>query len=482
MDRFEESADMRLLELQRRALGKEAPPRSNWMPERSDTTDGIALEEPPAPQLQGARIAVTLSASPDRNLIAGAVVTVTLVLHNEGSSAATGFGANVPVPVSMGYRPGTFMIDGRTGSEADAEAFFGPGYTFAKLEAHQRLSVLWKLDTFEGTTALTLSPHVTAKDAAVLGAAPVALKRGEKLRKQRPVPPKYLPPSPEPERPFYELDSEEEATLDKEFEPSPSASHEAPLFVMPEVLAPEPQPEVLAPEPQPEVLAPEPQPAPEPQTPPALEPPAQPRLFCTIDGASLRLIKKLFESSSFGQLPHYSLQNSLACVVADGGKDLGLQAHFSAQNAMLGRALLMRRLGKTVNAGEFSRGTYGFEKLKDVLAAPEERTKPSQLYLDLTQADVDFCAPVADLDALPGFIRLRQLAVALQCRNLAHEDDVVQRNIERLLQAYATAARNSINRTFVRSKLDRNFDVFGAVDAATDDLARELITELEKVL
>lgn len=467
---------MRLLELQRRALGKEAPPRSNWMPERSDTADGIVLEEQPAPQLQGARIAVTLSASPDRNLIAGAVVTVTLVLHNEGSSAATGFGANVPVPASMGYRPGTFMIDGRPASEADAEAFFGPGYTFAKLEAHQRLSVLWKLDTFEGTTPLTLSPHVTAKDAAVLGAAPVRLKRGEKVRKQRPVPPKYVPAAPEPERPFYELDSDEEATLETEFEPSAATAHEAPLFVMPEVLPPEPAP--VTPEPEP--LAAEPEPVAAEPEPVAAAP--QPRLYCTIDAGSLRLIQKLFESSSFGQLPHYSLQNSLACVVADGGKDLGLQAHFSAQNSMLGRALLMRRLGKTVNVGEFSRGSYGFEKLKDILSSPQTGAKPSRLYLDLTQADVDFCAPVANLDALPGFIRLRQLAVALQCRTIAHDDDEVRRNIERLLEAYASAARNSINRTFVRSKLDRNFDVFGAADTATDDLARELIAALEEAL
>lgn len=473
MDPFEQSADMRLLELHRKALGKEAPARPNWQAERTDVGDAAFSDEVAPPQLQGARIAVTVSATPNKNLIPGAVVTASIALFNEGTQAAANLKANVPVPHAMRYRAGTFLLDGRPASDDVAEAFFGPGYGFAKLEPGQRVTALWKLDMLAGTEAPRLSPHVTAGGAGVFGAAPISLTRAPKKDAALPLPEKYVA-QPEDERPFYELDAEEELALKAGLPSEAATPPEAPLVVMPDLAPADPKPEVVA-----EAASPELEVEAEPEA--AAEQTA-PRLYCTIDSASLRMITKLFESGSFGQLPHYSLQNALACTVGASGKELGLQQHFASQNSLLGRALLMRRLGKTVSVAEFSRGDTGFAQLGAVPPVPAGASEPAALFMEITPAEIEFCAPVAELDSLAVFVRLRQLAVALQCRRVAHADVELAARLQDLLERYAAAARSSINRTFVRSKLDPKFDVFGATDAATDALARELIAQLELVL
>lgn len=474
MDPFEQSADMRLLELHRKALGKEAPARPNWQAERTDVGDAAFSDEVAPPQLHGARIAVTVSATPSKNLIPGAVVTASIALFNEGTQAAANLKANVPVPHAMRYRAGTFLLDGRPAADDVAEAFFGPGYGFAKLEPGQRVTALWKLDMLAGTEAPRLSPHVTAGGAGVFGAAPISLTRAPKKDAALPLPEKYVA-QPEDERPFYELDPEEELALEAESPRDTAPAPEAPLVVMPDLAPAEPEPDVLPAEP----VSAEPPVQAEPE---AAAEQAAPRLYCTIDSASLRMITKLFESGSFGQLPHYSLQNALACTVGASGKELGLQQHFASQNSLLGRALLMRRLGKTVSVAEFSRGDTGFAQLGSVPPVPAGAAEPAALFVEITPAEIEFCAPVGELDALAAFVRLRQLAVALQCRRVAHADAELAARLQDLLERYAAAARSSINRTFVRSKLDPKFDVFGATDAATDALARELIAQLELVL
>ena len=100
------------------------------------------------------------------------------------------------------------------------------------------------------------------------------------------------------------------------------------------------------------------------------------------------------------------------------------------------------------------------------------------LYNVLTQADVDFCAVAEERTPLEDFIRLRQLAVALQAHHVITADTELRSRTESLLDAYAKAARAAINRTFIKAKLDKNYDPFGAADPASDKLAHELIDAL----
>ena len=484
MDPFEQSADMRLLELQRKALGKEAPPRPNWSGTATDMHEAIPLQEDAPPQLSGARVLVDLSASPKAKLVAGAVVTLSLAIQNAGDKAAYNLKIAVPIPGESRHRDGSLVIDGRVASGSYADAFFGEGYQVETLAAGQRLGFVWKISIEAGTKALVVAPRVLSENAAVVGSASVLLARGA-ITKTAALPAEYRAEEEPEERPFYELDAQEERehALEAAQVQTPAAQ---PLWVMPDIAEPEPQALAASASREPE---PEPQPQPPPQpvqappepegvTPPAV--PDLPRLYCTFDAASLNLVKKLFAAESYGQIPHYILQNSLASSLSASGTDIGLRSHFSQQAGMLSRALLMHKLNKPMSVADFSVGKTGFELPPAAEVPPNHH--PSIMYTSLTPADIDFCAPVEGRNQLETFIRIRQLAIALQAHHVISSDGALQTNAQRLLDAYATAARGAINKTFIRAKLDRNFDPFGGSDPAIDGLARELIDVLGTLL
>lgn len=471
MDPFEQSADMRLLDLQRKALGVKEPPRSNWSASHTDMNDAIPAHETPVPVLAGARLTVDLTANPSSKLIPGAVATVALAVHNESEADITGVHIAVPVPGEAQYRPGSLQLDRRALAESDADAFLGAGYVIAKLSAGQRVGFTWQLSVKAGTQPLMLMPTVRAGDAGVTGGAPIMLSRGAPATSAK-LPQKYETPKAEPETPFYELDDDEARQFEHEDTLAAPPAREAPLVVMPDILhdeAAEAEVPAVAPEATEAAAVVEPAAA-----------PANPRLYCTMDAASLGVVKKLFAAESFGQVPHYILQNSLACSLSGTGYDPGIRAHSAQQSGLLSRALLMRKLNKPMNVSDFSTGRIDF----DLVPAnqPADRQAPARLFMDLTPADVDFCAPVEQKNQLETFIRIRQLAVALQARHVMIDDDEVRTRAESLLDAYATAARAAINRTFIRAKLDRNFDPFGAADPAADKLAHELVDVLEAVI
>lgn len=477
VDPFEQSADMRLLELRRKELGKDAPPPSTWSAANTDMHEGIPIEEVPAPALHGARLFVDLTANPKTKLVAGAVVTLALSIQNAGDEDAENVRVMVPVPGESAFRDGSLQVDGRDASGSYADALFGEGYAIGKLAAGQRAAFVWKISVQRGTSSLVVSPRVTSVNAAVAGGGTLLLSRGAPHRAAQ-LPAEYRPALPESERPFYELDTDEEQTFSREFPEPPLQMEPAPLVVMPDVV-PDPggEPAVAPAEPR------EPLPSAAQSSAPqssAQQPESQPpALYCAFDSASLGLVKKLFAAESFGQVPHYILQNSLACSLEPDGKDASLRTHFSQQAGLLSRALLMRKLHKPMQVGEFSTGKTGFALSADSHFSPG--SAPSRLYLHLTQADVEFCAPIEGRNQLETFIRIRQLAVALQARKVRLDDVSAAATIERLLGDYAAAARAAINRTFIKSKLDRNFDPFGPADAVTDTLARELIAVLEPV-
>ncbi len=453
MDPFEQSADMRLLELRRTALGKEPPPPTDWSSAQRDSHEGIILEEPVPPVLQGGRVTVDLSATPNARLIPGAVVTLALSIQNTSEQTVQDVRAGVNLPAQSSYRTGSLLGDQRPLRDEVAEAFFAEGYTIKRLAAGQQVGFSWKISVEAGTAPLVVSPHVRATDAAVIGASAIRLTRGAAAKSSR-LPQSYLPAAPLAETPFYELDADEERIFSREAEgEAPVGFHEAPLVVMPDIAREEPPPPVT-------------------QT--------EPRLYSGFDSASLATVKKLFAAESFAQIPHYILQNGLACSLAPGGRDLGIRTHLSAQAGMLSRALLMRKLGKPMRVADFSTGKTDFDlsSMKEPAAGPP----PSHLYAPLGAAEIEFCAPVEQRNQLESFIRIRQLAVALQARHVISGDAELKSRIESLLESYAKLARASINRTFIRAKLDRNFDPFGTVDAAADETAHQLIDALGLLL
>lgn len=517
MNPFDESADMRLLEHQRKALGIEAPSKRAWSAPHTDLNDGLLTEEStPSPPLRGARIAAALSALPGINVIAGTVVTLSLAIQNEGTEPGRSIIATVPLPSESRLRPGTLVIDGRSADSGSDGALVGNGLPLGDMQAGQRITLIWKIDVLPGTKSLVIVPHVQAQGAAVLGSMPLRITRAT-MPSYGAVPSKYKPREEVPERPFYELDEDEVLSLDTEIPPLPKPVRAEPILVMPDLVVEAP-PELAAPSEPPALPAPKsvkktaspaqkktnkapakprakaaskttsgPVAIPDPVVAsdsaavPQPEPAAIRALFCPLESVSLELIKKLFDNEFAGALPHYALQNALACAITSNGRRIGLREHLAAQNGMLSRALLMRKLGKAISVSEFARGELTFPALREAVAQPGTE-RPSLLFTELTDAEIEFCERAEEKDALSNFVRLRQLAVTLQARRVRCDDDVRRKTIESLLDQYAQAARTTINRIFVRSKLDRNFDVFSAPDGASTAIARGLIAELEQLL
>ena len=137
---FELSADVRLLELQRGALGLPARERTGW---ESSNSGGVGLPLTASaddPVAEGALLTVDATAFPSDGVIPGAVVTLTLKIANEGSAAAGGVIAGVPLPGGASYRPGSFVWNGRSSFDDVAESFFGAGLDIGAIAASERVT------------------------------------------------------------------------------------------------------------------------------------------------------------------------------------------------------------------------------------------------------------------------------------------------------------------------------------------------------
>ncbi len=108
---FDESADMRLVELRRAALGVAAVPRGPW--ESQLEIDGSPETVEKIAEALSAVLAVDVHATPSEGVIPGAIVTLSLSLANEGAKPARDVRAIVPLPGGAAYRNGSFMRDGR---------------------------------------------------------------------------------------------------------------------------------------------------------------------------------------------------------------------------------------------------------------------------------------------------------------------------------------------------------------------------------
>ena len=476
---FELSADMRLLELQRDALG--LPPRERLAWESRSADASIPIEQAEPERGSTPVLAVEATAFPSGGVIAGAVVTLTLSVGNEGTATAREVVVLAPLPGGAAFRPGTFVWNGRSTYDDVADTFFGAGLLTGSLAPGERATFQWKIGVRLGTKPLVISPQVRAANAAVLGGRPLVVGRkdqqptaftGEVIRadvalyEPKPLIPVDIPVT---DLPIYELDEEETLVYE--------AADAALSGAAPPVPAPEPSASsaVAAVESEP------PEPA-----------PAAPRTAVVLYGAFDRASIAFFERVFGGTKPPTILQhclfgNALACTGDLGGNDeAGFKRHLDAQAAVLHRIGLHEKLGKKEPiahyAGELLAHveTLRAQPLADAPPATKDRlvllTEPSEPTLAVL-------GRIAQERARWDFVKARQLTLALQAQSVASPVDVSTRDaLERSLQAYAQNSVTVLQKLFVRIRVDRTTGLLFANEPAFDAAAKAVLAALKRAL
>lgn len=477
---FEVSADMRLLELQRSSLGLAPHDRSAW--ESRYTLEGgpmLDSAKPSEPRGTSAVLSVEANASPASGVIPGAIVTFSLSIVNEGAVTATGIVAGAPIPGGASFRAGSFVQDGRGLSDDSAEHFFGAGLPIAELKAGSRTTFVWKTGVRLGSKPLVLAPQVSANVGAVIGARPLTVTRkdqphtvftteldraGAELREPKALIPVDIPAD---DLPFYELDEEEELVHE-----AADAALSAPQKFEAQ---PEPPPPIV--ENPPAAVAPSPEP---------------PREAVVRYGKFDRTTLVFFERTFLGSKPPTILQhcifaNALACSTdADGNDRAGLKRHLDAQSQVLHRIVLHERLGKKEPIAE-----YAGELLADI-----DDLVPGPVVSPPLPATSEFVPLMAELGAPTvvvisrisqerdrwDFVKARQLTLALQAQRAFAGDEAQAAAIENALRAYAQASMTTLQKLFVRIRIDRTTGLLFAQEPALDAAARGVIAALSAAI
>ncbi|HXP93260.1 MAG TPA: hypothetical protein VN905_07295 [Candidatus Binatia bacterium] len=502
-ERFERSADMRLVELRREQLGIAKAPEAMWQSRAvADLPFGPAVEA--APVESGAVLTLQATASPKSGLIPGAIVTVGLSVVNEGDKAARAAIARLPLPAAMEYRPGSLQIDGRDATEEAADALFGTGLDLGTLAGAQRVTVLLKLAVKAGVDDPLIAPSLTCSGTAVAGAKALRLERSI----ARTAFAAKVEQSTQ-EQPFYELEAEEsipyeavEAALAPIVPPSvvkPPAA--APLLAAPPAPSTKPDGPLVDPGVPAAPAAPPPPPAP-PAVKPAVpkvspgwaavapERPAEPTLLSeptlttVLEKAKIATLGQFFSAArSFGMAAHYLLLSALACtrtLPREGSGD-EIAAFFSAQDALLTKALIAKRLGKTVTLSDVAAPMPAFPPAfppSCALPGPQDAKNGVILYRSFTVSELDFVGRAVANTGSPPFTRAGQLSVGLCAKRVIASDPARAQACEGALVAYAASASSEINRLFVRARLDKRTDLFGPSSAQFDAHARAVLSEL----
>jgi hypothetical protein len=206
-ERYERSADMRLLEFEREARGIPRRIISSTSYTDYDALDAFKDDDDSAGE-SGPILVATLDAQPREGLIAGALVTVAISILNEGDTAASDARLSLPLPVNTAYRPDSLMIDGATGADAVAYDLFANGAAVGTIEPGGKRTIAIKLGVEAGTSEIRLVPQLTATSSAILGLRAMRLSRSSAAASEAAI-----------ERPFYEsidadeIDADADATL-----------------------------------------------------------------------------------------------------------------------------------------------------------------------------------------------------------------------------------------------------------------------------
>jgi hypothetical protein len=497
---FDESADMRLVELQRSALGIVSPHRGAW--ESHAATEGSSVEAEPAQQLHSAVVSVETTATPPGEVIPGAIVTLAMSIANEGAAAARNVRAAAPLPGGAAYRNGSFVRDGRPLLDDAADEFFGTGTLIGTIAPKTRVTFLWKIGVRLGNKPLVIAPIVTAEETAVVGAQPVIISRkadtqtgfaAEVHRFDRAL---YDEPATVTEElPIYELDEEEiieheaaESALSPLTEYQPGI--EPPLQPVPPPDQPgEPLPPPTQPAPVPEPGVPEQEPyIPEPPSqPPDVEPAAREAvvLYGRIDRPSIAYFERIFTGSKAPTLlNHFILGGALACTRSFEGEDVaGLRAHMDSQGQLLQRIVLHEKIGKKEPIAEYA-GRMLARVDQFEAQTVRESAAPDDPNIVLLEAELEpptlgVLRKMQEDSARWDFTKARQLTLALQARRIAANASPEKiEAAQSALRAYAQTAATQLQRFFVRMRIDRTTGLLFARDETLDAAARSLVASL----
>ena len=475
---FEVSADMRLLELQRQAAG--APVReTRWEPRSADLDeleDAPHVAEAPTAPSTGAVLHLALAAGPERGLIPGALVSVTLALSNDGGVPAEGVILSLPLPAAARYRSGTLQRDARPLDDERSEELFGEGLAIGALAPGERCTISYRIEVGAGVTPLLLLPHARSLNAAVIGARPLRLARGTSatafstaVRSELADIPAATSPEPAVELPIYELDEEEQL----EYEATAAAlSTAAPPFVQPaEAAPPEPAP-APAPLPKP---APEPVPVPEP-TPLARNAPA---LHRRLDRASVAFFERSFAPGRGATLVTHALfASALACV---DGEASSLLAHLDRQAALLHRITLHAKLGRAEKLASYAGETFVPTIAVD-LPPPSPGKDEIVLTLEVTDDVRERIASAIGGERPWDFHRARRLELALMAESiLGGSPSDREAAIDREAFAeYHSLWQGTLQRLFVRARLEPSIAVVQGSDPALDAAARRIVERMKR--
>ncbi|MDE2573465.1 MAG: hypothetical protein KGM44_13205, partial [bacterium] len=378
----ERSADMRLVELQRRRLDlPERPLKWAQDPEAlKETFSGAPHVALDAPELSAAMVIASLHVSPSRGLIPGALVTVTLLVENGGGVAAA-VRARLSLSLDASYRLGSTTVDERAAPDVDeSSAALGErGIDLGSLGPgdRRRLSLTAKVGV--ATEPFRVTAQLDAGGAPALGVAPLEIERSRSpgafaqavaQRMALDEPAQAEPAQAEPaqaDAPAYELEPEEalvyeaaDAALSAERElkltpAAPEAEHGAPVWGAPEPVA-EPEPvAVTVPEPV-AVTVPEP-----PPQSPVEEPSLSPSyvLWASVDGSAIRFLARVLQDgSTLGLLGHFLVANALVARYpsqgAGAGDALGLAKFSAEQAALLNRLMLQARMKRATSLDAYA--------------------------------------------------------------------------------------------------------------------------------
>jgi uncharacterized repeat protein (TIGR01451 family) len=489
---FEASADMRLLELQREALGLSAPDLSSWQ-SRMSPPDGSPIESETTEAPQGSTLVIEMNASPSGGVIPGAVVTMSLTIANDGGAPAHGVVVAVPLPGGASYRSGSFVWDGRPTYDDIAERFFGDGFLLDELAAQSRATFVWKIGVRIGAKPLVIAPSVRAHDSGIIGARPISIDRkaapqnafgGELQRAEPSFAPTEIVAD---ELPIYELDAEEEIV----HEAAQAALSPA---VQPRVVEPVVEPPPVAPPPPPPpvvVLAPAAAP-PTPPTPPAAPKPVPVRDALVLTGIFDRASLSFFERSLRGSKPptilsHCVFAGAMACSrsFAEGADLASLAQHLDAQSQILHRIVLHEKLGRKEPIGG-----YSGELLADltalspvpVAAKAYAESDAGRLILaaELSGPTLQVIARLETERDRWDFVKARQLTLALQAQTVVGEKitELARAQFEAAARAYAQASVTTLQKLFVRIRVDRTTAILSSNEPALDRAGAALLTAL----
>jgi len=490
-ERFERSADMRLVELQRERLGLGVPTTS-WQRSTHDLPHASA-DPTPAAQT-GAVLVATIDAQPRVGLIAGALVTAACALVNDGDREASDATFSMPMPFEATFRPGTLAIDGAPASDASASEIFAEGLRVGTIAPGARLTIVFKLLIDVGREAVLLAPHVRTEQGAVIGPVALRLTRGK--------------PSAAPgviERPFYESDAAEAALEPIEIEPARIAVIQPAELPLPPIRENEqsalPAPKLVTESPaKREPVAPKVKPKPKPKL-KAARPKVEravksgleivggggPVLTVAIDRKRLDSLRSLFGGRSLGMTAHYLILSGLAAIVPlrDDGVADDLATFVAAQERLLLRALILARLGKPpvvdTLAAELPHFPTQLIARTGSVAVP---TVPAQIVLAraYTESETLFIARMLANAEAPPFLRAAQLLVGIVASDVMIADMGLRHHVSTALRLYAGLAAGEINRIFLRSKLSRSPEYFKETDSAFDAAARAALDALGTAL